>query len=727
VKEYVLTDDESRLARDVEEGDICDFSKDRQTRPVIRAEVIRRLLLGLPVKLTREVEDNPRVIKAPGTGIHLVYAQIDDELVLEDGRDRDGSALHALTMERCIIPHTLKLSRSYFRSLSFDGSRLTHLSARDLHLEGSLNLLGVSSSETDGKGTGRDQKGLCWVELHRAYIEGGIEAGNCKFVAPPKRDNIDISSSSRDYAFNLRLAHVRDSVLLEPDVSAIGGVCVQDAKIGGDVRARGGTFVAIEEYGFSGEAAQIGGNLFLSHYVYFVTKKKTKTQIAGGLRLLGIKVGGDLRVKNATVEGDVVMSKASVASTLTIENVTLLRPAHDGRGAFPGLFANLKRFLERSVRRNWPDDPLVELNNARVSVLDDCDGLGFHGRYRLQIDGFEYNRINTSNNVHLVTILLSVWRCLLAFALAAFLITHTAAPLARKVPKFLSSLLLHYQSAPPSYIKGSWIIALVSLAAAITVIYLSFTDFRVFLPQWSTRRRWLNLQYPYLWCAFNERYYDPSPYEQLSRVLRSQGLFEDARRIASRRLTLESRLRTPAIYRPVLWLFGVCFDYGLSSWRAFITFAVCIALGAYATGIADYGFDPGRAQIPYLPQEVSRPVLSMLPQIDRVLVIQANPVNSTVEEAPDRRGHILVFDRVSHNNAFEGELACGKLIEPLLYATDVFIPALDLQQENRCMISTKREALSWRVARVLYSLLGWIVVSLAILTVSGILRRQAEG
>jgi hypothetical protein len=723
VKEYALTDDESRLARDVEEGDICDFSKDRPARPVIRAEVIRRLLLGLPVKLTGEDKDNPRVITAPGTGIHLVYAQIDGELILEDGRDRDGSALHALAMERCIIPGTIKLSRSRFRSLSFDGSKLTHLSARDLHIEGSLNLSGVASAEIGPSGTGEDGRGLCWVELHRADIEGGIDAGNGEFTAPPKRLDIDPSSNSHNYAFNIRSAHVRDSVLLEPCVTAIGGICFQDAKIGGDIRARGGYFEGRERFGLCGGSAQIGGRLFLSHYESATSV--TTTKIIGDLWLLGIKIGGDLRIRDAEIRGNIILSKAIVVSTLRLHKVRMLRLRRCD-DPIPEKHPTKLWYLTEKVRYRYSRfDPTIELTGANVGILDDTNGRGLVGRFHLMLDGFEYHRLKIANDFNIWFTLFSLLRGLLivfGFLYLAYLFKNG---MQHFVQRFLGYIL----SPELREYSGQYTVAILIILGVVTgllVISLAVSELRASLPQWRARRRWLNRQYPHRLISLNEDSYDPSPYEHLTRVLRSQGLFVDARRIASRRLSLERRLRTPAAYRLVLWLYWLCFDYGLSSWRALLTFLICITLGAYAVGIADYGYSAHNAQIPYLPRAVSQQFLSMLPQINRVLVIQANPVNSTVEETPDKRGHMLVFDKASHNDAVEGELACGNLIEPLLYATDVFIPALDLQQETRCMISTKDSAKMWRIARVLYSLLGWIVVSLTILTISGILRRQAE-
>ena len=72
------------------------------------------------------------------------------------------------------------------------------------------------------------------------------------------------------------------------------------------------------------------------------------------------------------------------------------------------------------------------------------------------------------------------------------------------------------------------------------------------------------------------------------------------------------------------------------------------------------------------------------------------------------------------------EIPCWDQIESIWYALDVFVPLLDLQQERKCSISSGAEAWKWRLAKNLYAVLGALVTSLTILTVSGILRRNVE-
>jgi len=106
------------------------------------------------------------------------------------------------------------------------------------------------------------------------------------------------------------------------------------------------------------------------------------------------------------------------------------------------------------------------------------------------------------------------------------------------------------------------------------------------------------------------------------------------------------------------------------------------------------------------------------------------------------------------------DVLCGGAIEPFLYATDIFIPLLDLNQETRCMIrpidavstSLKPTILNtsetsnsqrsgriitwleqlthyashhftdnirvWHWMRSVYSLLGWVMISLFVFTLT---------
>ena len=78
-----------------------------------------------------------------------------------------------------------------------------------------------------------------------------------------------------------------------------------------------------------------------------------------------------------------------------------------------------------------------------------------------------------------------------------------------------------------------------------------------------------------------------------------------------------------------------------------------------------------------------------------------------------------------------------------MYAIDVFIPLIDLHQEERCdvivdsdfsrpadssadtLTAVLHSPYAWAIAKAGYTIAGWIVTSLAILTFTGVLGRTA--
>jgi hypothetical protein len=232
----------------------------------------------------------------------------------------------------------------------------------------------------------------------------------------------------------------------------------------------------------------------------------------------------------------------------------------------------------------------------------------------------------------------------------------------------------------------------------------------------------------------------PQPYAHLASVLNEAGDNDGAKEIERRKFDLEIQekwqtLREKgALHFPILlgsWVFWTFiklgFNYGLSWARATLTFILCLLLGW--VGVTELN------QRGYLVQNTSA-----------AATLLAKGTNGELT---------AVFPRATRGADSE-ELKCGAAINGLLYAADVFIPLLDLRQEERCDIrsSQAREIdpfREWAAQRSLwhklthslwaifhapvlwaqfaksaYAVLGWVVVSLTILTYSGMLRRWGE-
>ena len=96
-------------------------------------------------------------------------------------------------------------------------------------------------------------------------------------------------------------------------------------------------------------------------------------------------------------------------------------------------------------------------------------------------------------------------------------------------------------------------------------------------------------------------------------------------------------------------------------------------------------------------------------------------------------------------------IPCDDDIIPWVYALDLILPLVELRQEHRCRIRYHEkehpirplqwlhastnvsgkpflvyESTLWGFAQAIYSIIGWIVTSLTLLTVTGVLRRVAE-
>lgn len=270
-------------------------------------------------------------------------------------------------------------------------------------------------------------------------------------------------------------------------------------------------------------------------------------------------------------------------------------------------------------------------------------------------------------------------------------------------------------------------VQVVCAAGAIGLLYIIlwlFKHMNFECHRWEARLDWLNLQYKE---GPTVETYTPEPYEQLTKTFRSAGFYDDARKIVSRRLALERRLVTSPLLRFLPWLFGTLFDYGLSPIRAISTFLVCIVIGSIGVGVADYG----------------RSSLNLKP----AMVIEAHTVNTTADKDKRESGLLSSFEARTVNTFSPNgkpaaniqstqilssyppvtkKLPCNGEIDPLSYAADVFVPALELHQDDKCVISPEPDAWLWRRAYALYAALGWIVTALTILTVSGILRRHVE-
>jgi hypothetical protein len=145
------------------------------------------------------------------------------------------------------------------------------------------------------------------------------------------------------------------------------------------------------------------------------------------------------------------------------------------------------------------------------------------------------------------------------------------------------------------------------------------------------------------------------------------------------------------VFRPV-W--GLCFGFGLSPMRATMTVVVMLAIG---TGGVWWAWKQAH-----------------------VLAINYSYAMTEVADSP-------VFLRPDKGQATTGAPPCGKHdIQPVFYALDMMLPVVALREEAKCYVDTRPGTEIWQLLWSMFSFVGKLVTSLALLTYSGVLKPKEE-
>jgi hypothetical protein len=190
----------------------------------------------------------------------------------------------------------------------------------------------------------------------------------------------------------------------------------------------------------------------------------------------------------------------------------------------------------------------------------------------------------------------------------------------------------------------------------------------------------------------SEGEFHPQPYRHLAKVLRAQGHYHAAREVAIvEQWAMPSSNRITRVLR---WVWGVCFGFGLSPIRATATVAVLLAIGTAGVWWAWKRAD--------------------------VLVINYSYAMTEVSDAP-------VFLHAEKGQPTAGAPSCGATdIQPLFYAIDMMVPVMALHQTDKCWVDARPDATAWQLLWAIYSFIGKLVTSLALLTYSGVLKPKEE-
>jgi hypothetical protein len=223
------------------------------------------------------------------------------------------------------------------------------------------------------------------------------------------------------------------------------------------------------------------------------------------------------------------------------------------------------------------------------------------------------------------------------------------------------------------------------------------------------RLKWLSRQ-----SAYGEDW-SPQPHEAFAQAYRRHGHVTNSNRVLADKAKRDIDKHFPGVWRPLRaayrrfmkMFWGGGFRYGLSPPHALATCLIFLAVGWLGVEIANNGRPA--------------PYVSFDDGPDRsALVIDSTPVQGVASAD----GGEIALGMQRTNLAPVSDVPCGTAITPWIYAADVFIPLLDLRQESACSVRADAWAAPWRWLKALYAALGWVVISLAILTWSGALRRQ---
>ncbi|PHR60884.1 MAG: hypothetical protein COA47_06665 [Robiginitomaculum sp.] len=218
------------------------------------------------------------------------------------------------------------------------------------------------------------------------------------------------------------------------------------------------------------------------------------------------------------------------------------------------------------------------------------------------------------------------------------------------------------------------------------------------------RLNWLKLQYKNPEQPTAQEF-DPQPFHQLAQIMRQQGMNEDADRVSieMRTLRLSSKIDPWYIRKVQTFLNWTC-RFGFSGGRAISVLSLWILLGTMMFGAHAFSgsFSPAEAVMMGRHDAGMNTHITMLP-------FPPKP----------RPGQDL--NTGWHQTVSRG---CPGLVAPL-YAIDVILPVIEFGQRRACAFDPMGPlAPLWRWLHLFYALIGAILSAIAVVTLTGLLRRD---
>jgi hypothetical protein len=366
----ILRDAEAEVVNRTARGEIAVFADPEP--PAIRASFLRHLLLGLP-------SDEPWPIRLPG--LRIRGARIEGALDLADCAGPGGAGLPAIALEDCGITAPIDLAHARLARLSLRGSRVGEICARGMRVDGTCDLSGVAPLAD-----------IAWVDAHAAVIDGDLLARGARLQSPPPRAGV----AHRDARYALRLsgADIRGSLDLAGGFTAIGGIALDTAHVGGDIIGRGARISAGEGDAIGAQAARFDGVVILGDgfvaagVIWLMGAHLAATLDMNGARLMNrmedgsgvvlaadtAEIGGSVLLRNGlTTEGAISLRGARIGRSLECDGSSLSNSTPDGTGL--ALAADHCVIGGAVLLRNgFATEGAVSLIGARIGGNLECDG-----------------------------------------------------------------------------------------------------------------------------------------------------------------------------------------------------------------------------------------------------------------------------------------------------------------------------------------------------------------
>jgi hypothetical protein len=654
-------------------------------RQPIGARLIRKMMLGVPLC------DGEEPVPTP-CGIRLFGAEILDRINLDNGRGVAGSIMPGLVLDDCIIHEGIDISYAELGKLSIEHSQINELRAVRAVIHGQVLANDIKPVTPNG---------YCFISLHSALIHGDVQFRRAILYEPPQPD----MHEAPQFAIDLRNATVKGTTYMR-DMVVKGTIDLSLATINGHVSLRNSHIDPRDgqTYALNASNCNIDGNLTMrsmNGYSFIAL---------GNIRLARSFIGavimqGALIDPKMTDEAGIYLKGSRIKGRLYFRDGFVNTSTTDLTGVTVGLdfnapgavfskginAAGLEIDGECDLSNVKTDDAIIDLQDATFGRTLKVGGIKAHldlrraqaktyddegqcdsRQHKISLDGFVYERLEHPSAKY--TDILKTDKERIKW-------------LARQGKSysfsrgFFSVLWRNFLGAPKLNVK--------------------LIDYR------------------------------PQPFVQLSRVLRDQGLEGEARQILRAKQWIETfhnKGLNPS--GGLMQVFGFLFGFGYSSGRAVVALVAYLALGAT------------------LAAEAERSGL---------LVYDARPMTLYAQQIKQESKAIVpVMTNVSGDKFDPDQMMC-KDIGAAYYALDLMIPLIDLHIEDQCKINKSLKgfifketiefkALNPYLAKIglkhkftsltaglklvdlakfihtFYAMLGWVLVSLAILTFSGLLR-----